>query len=185
MLCSNCGIENRDGSDFCMNCGMSLVQQPRQSQQTQAQTEQQTNRNTYQNGQNYTNNCGYGEGYVHSNAYVDPYNHTAEFDREDVSQNKVFAMLPYLLGWIGLIVALIASRDSKFVGFHVRQALKISVSKTLLGIIALLLCWTVVVPIAAGIMYLILWIVRIISFFSVCSGNAIEAPIVRSFGFLK
>lgn len=202
MVCSNCGTENRDNSEFCMNCGMSLAsqrtQQPQQSQQSQqtqqsqqGQQTQQTQQNQqgqYSNqyaGQTQYNQGGFAGGYAQNPVYSDPYNHSGEFDKTDVSQNKVFAMLPYLMGWIGVIVALIASRESKYVGFHVRQALKLSVTKTLLGIIALVLCWTVIVPIVAGVMFVILWVVQIISFFSVCSGNAVEPPIVRGLGFLK
>ena len=32
--------------------------------------------------------------------YVDPYDHTKEFSAQDISDNKVFAMLMYLTGWI-------------------------------------------------------------------------------------
>ena len=37
---------------------------------------------------------------------VDPTDHTAEFDPKDISENKVLAMVPYLMGWIGIIIAL-------------------------------------------------------------------------------
>lgn len=198
MVCSNCGTNNRDGSDFCMNCGMSLAtqqaaQQNRQAQTGQPQQSQQSQQSQQGQQGQYSNqyggqgqcNGGYVGGYSQNNVYTDPYNHNGEFDKADISKNKVFAMLPYLMGWIGVIVALIASRESKYVGFHVRQALKLSVTKTLLGIIALVLCWTIIAPIVAGVMIVILWVVQIISFFSVCSGNAVEAPIVRGLGFLK
>lgn len=192
MVCSNCGTNNRDGSDFCMNCGMSLAPQQAAQQDQQVQSQQPQQNQQSQQGQ-YSNqyggqgqyNGGYAGGYSQNNVYTDPYNHNGEFDKADISKNKVFAMLPYLTGWIGVIVALIASRESKYVGFHVRQALKLSVTKTLLGIIALVLCWTIIAPIVAGVMIVILWVVQIISFFSVCSGNAVEAPIVRGLGFLK
>lgn len=57
----------------------------------------------------------------------DPYDHTAEFDPKDISDNKVFAMLCYLMDFIGIIVALLATHSSKYTMFHVRQALKITV----------------------------------------------------------
>lgn len=43
----------------------------------------------------------------------DPYDHTAEFDPKDISDNKVFAMLCYLMDFIGIIVALLATHSSK------------------------------------------------------------------------
>lgn len=182
MVCSNCGTENHTNSDFCANCGMNLS--------TQRSAQEAQNRNDYDpNMHNNFNQQGgagaYGNQYNPNMGYYDPYNHTSEFDRGDISQNKVFAMLPYLMGWLGVIVAMLAARESKYAGFHVRQSLKLTVVKTLLGIVALLLCWTVIVPIIAGIMYLVLWIIQIICFFSVCSGNAKEAPFVRSLNFLR
>ena len=61
----------------------------------------------------------------------DPYDHTAEFDPKDISDNKVFAMICYLMGFIGIIVALLATNSSKYAMFHVRQALKIEVASIL------------------------------------------------------
>ena len=57
----------------------------------------------------------------------------------------------YPFSWIGVIVALLGSHDSKFAAFHVKQALKLTVVNTLLGLCAGILCWTVIVPIAAGV----------------------------------
>lgn len=113
------------------------------------------------------------------------YDHTAEFDAKDISDNKVVAMVVYLLGTIGIIIAAILAGDSKYAGFHVRQQLKIVVLSVLLTICAAVLCWTIIVPIAAGVCCVILFVVRIICFFNVCSGKAVEPAIVRSFGFLK
>ena len=113
------------------------------------------------------------------------WDHTEEFDPKDVSENKVVAMLVYLLGPIGIIIALLASNTSPYAAFHVRQGLKFTVMDCLLVLIAVILCWTIIVPIAAAIFELILSIVKIICFFSICKGNAKEPPIIRSFGFLR
>lgn len=118
-------------------------------------------------------------------SYYDPKDHTAEYSQKDISDNKVMAMVPYLLGTIGVIIALLASRESPYTYFHVRQSLKITVCSALVGIISALLFWTVLVPIAGGICMVILIVVRIISFFQVCSGTAKEAAIIGSFNFLR
>ena len=62
---------------------------------------------------------------------VDPNDHTAEFDAADISANKVLAMVPYLMGWLGILITLLASGTSAYAGFHVRQALKIQVVTSL------------------------------------------------------
>ena len=210
MICNKCGAQNSDGSKFCLKCGEILniqpqaqpkpqqpqqAQPPQQAQQTvqqpqpQQQAQQNPNGQQQYNQQQYTQQP-YGQPYIPQVPYRDPYDHTSEFDSAEISNNKIFAMLPYLLGWIGVIVALLAcgKKDNSkmgYIDFHVRQALKITVVSTLVGIITLLLCWTIIFAIAGGICMLILFVIRIIGFFSVCSGNAKELPIVRSLGFLK
>ena len=118
-------------------------------------------------------------------APVDPCDHTAEFDPQDISDNKVYAMLVYLMGTIGIIIALLAAQNSRFVAFHVRQALKIVAVNLLMGIISAVLIWTFIVPIAAGVMAVVFWVIKIICFFQVCSGKAKEPAIIRSLGFMK
>ena len=116
---------------------------------------------------------------------ADPFDHTEDFDAADISENKVFAMLPYLMGWIGIVIALLAGSKSAYAAFHVRQALKIQICNALLGIIAAVLAITIIVPFAAAVCICILSIVNIICFFHVCAGKAKEPVIVRNLGFLK
>ncbi|HAA99993.1 MAG TPA: zinc ribbon domain-containing protein [Ruminococcaceae bacterium] len=118
-------------------------------------------------------------------APVDPYDHTAEFDPQDISDNKVYAMLVYLMGTIGIIIALLAAQNSRFVAFHVRQALKIVAVNLLMVIASAVLFWTIIVPIAAGVMAVVFWVIKIICFFQICSGKAKEPAIIRSLGFMK
>ncbi len=118
-------------------------------------------------------------------APVDPYDHTAEFDPQDISDNKVYAMLVYLMGTIGIIIALLAAQSSRFVAFHVRQALKIVAVNLLMVIASAVLFWTIIVPIAAGVMAVVFWVIKIICFFQICSGKAKEPAIIRSLGFMK
>ena len=69
---------------------------------------------------------------------VDPNDHTAEFDPADISANKVLAMVPYLMGWLGILITLLASGTSAYAGFHVRQALKIQVVTALSFVLAVI-----------------------------------------------
>lgn len=162
-ICPNCQAQLDDAAAFCTNCGTHFAApaQPQGQPQTQYAPPQQA----------YT--------------APDPFDHTAEFDPKDISDNKVFAMLGYLLGTIGIIIALLASHSSAYAMFHVRQALKFTVVNILMTIAAAVLCWTFIVPIAAAIMYCVLFVIKIICFFSICSGKAKEPAIIRSLGFLK
>ncbi|MBQ9122532.1 MAG: zinc ribbon domain-containing protein [Lachnospiraceae bacterium] len=115
----------------------------------------------------------------------DPYNHTHEFDAKDISDNKVIAMLVYLMGIIGVVIALLASATSPYAAFHVRQGLKFTVVETLLGVVTVLLCWTIIVPIAAAVLMVVLFVCKIVCFFSICKGQAKEAPIICKLNFLR
>ena len=64
-------------------------------------------------------------GMPYGQPYVDPKDHSAEFDGKDIADHKLFAMLPYLLGILGTIVALLVAKDSPYVGFHVREGIRI------------------------------------------------------------
>ena len=179
MICRKCNAQNDDDASVCTNCGESLIYQQQPSNQQYGEQQQYTNPQygaPQYGGQPYGGQQPY---------YKDIYDHTSEFEPSDISSNKVFAMLPYLMGWIGIIVALLASHESKYVGFHIRQALKLSITNTLLILISLVLCWTIIVPIVGAVCVVIIEVIQIIGFFSVCCGNAKELPIVRSLGFLK
>lgn len=159
-ICSNCNQPLEENANYCYKCGMQFSEEPKQ-------------------------NPNYGQPVNQQIIYADPYDHTNEFDSKDISENKVISMLVYLMGAIGIVIALLASNTSKYAAFHVRQALKFTVVEILSAIITVLLCWTVIVPIAAGIFYLVLTIVKFICFFQICSGKAKEPAIIRSFGFLR
>lgn len=160
--CPNCHAGIEDAATFCPNCG-STVAGYQAAPQGGAQPQ-------YYNAP--------------AQAY-DPFDHTAEFDAKDVSDNKVIAMLCYLLGPVGIIIALLASHDSPYADFHLRQALKFTVVGILLGLIAIIFCWTFIAPIFVAIMNCIFFVIKIIVFFQICKGKAKEPAIIRNLAFLK
>ncbi len=118
-----------------------------------------------------------------------------EYTPEDISENKIFAMLPYLMGLLGVIAALLGAGNSKYVGFHVRQALKLSVCTVLLAILAVPFIILGRIPYLGIIFFLValvilaaellLFAVRLISFFQVCEGKAKEPAIIGGFEMFK
>ena len=127
-------------------------------------------------------NCGTAFSTPQTNFAYDPNDHTGEYDPQDISDNKVFAMAAYLLSIFGVIVALLAAQKSPYAMFHARQSLKLSICEALCAVIMIvpILGW-----IAGIICLLILFVVRVILFFQVCKGQAKEAPIIGNFAFLK
>lgn len=161
--CPNCHAQLDDNAIFCTACGTQFGAVPPQQNAIPPQQNAVPPQPAF------------------APAY-DPYDHTAEFDPKDISDNKVFAMICYLMGFIGIIVALLATNSSKYAMFHVRQALKIEVA-SILSIFVLIipfLGWF-----AFPILQAILTVIKIISFFQICSGKAKEPAIIRSFGFLR
>lgn len=163
-ICQNCNSQLEDNAIFCPNCGA-----------------------------NVTNaNGAYNNSYVKQPQYynaqqneTNQYDHTSEFEEKDISENKVTAMLIYLLGAFGIIIALLAAQRSPYTEFHLRQGLKFVAVNAILYVMLFLFCWTVIVPFFCLVMYVILCVVKIICFFQICSGKAKEPAIIRSLGFLK
>lgn len=165
-VCPKCGSQMNDNDSFCETCGMGFGGDAPHDNSQQP-------------------NEGQPNNWQQPVEHINPYDHTAEFDLKDISANKVIAMLCYLLGTVGVIIAMLGSQSSPYAGFHVRQAIKFTVVDILLGIIGVVFFWTFLIPLLCGICYVILFVVRIICFFSICKGNAKEPPIIRSLGFLR
>ncbi len=210
--CPKCNAPLADDAAFCGNCGANLGEIPQPPVQDSGEATPKDGETCgnpprgngvnpppyyyppYGNGTNPPPYYGpqgdgsgpyYGPGYGYQPPQPPPWDHSGEFEPRDVSENKVLAMMPYLMGSIGLIIALLAMHDSKYVGFHVRQAMKLTVVNILLVLVSVLLCWTVIVPIVGAVCAIIVFVLRIIAFFQVCTGKAKEPAIIRKLGFLK
>lgn len=173
-FCPNCNTEAEDNAAFCNVCGASF-------------------NNTNFNSSNYNNtdfnnfdpNASANPMYTQPFPMAPDYDHTAEFDANDIAENKIYAMLVYLSGLIGIVIALLAKKDSEYVMFHVKQSVKIMVVNALLSLASVVLAVTFIVPIAASIAITVLTVVKIICFFDVCKGKAKEPAIIRSISFFK
>ena len=132
-------------------------------------------RTAYDDAANVCGQCGTPLVYVQPQPMSEPHDHTAEFNPADISDNKVLAMVPYLFGWAGIIIALLAAGTSPYASFHVKQALKIQIVLALsmfLGIIPIL-GW-----IAGAVGYIFAVVCMIIGIVNSCKGQAKELPII-------
>ena len=178
-FCQKCGNQFADGTSFCPVCGAPVTAQQQAAPAQQAAPQyQQPAAPQYQAPQ-------YQQPVQQYQPVVDLSDHTAEFDPKDISDNKVVAMSAYLLGILGIVVALLAAPESKYASFHARQALKLEVVNMLLSIVTVILCWTFIVPILGGIAMVALFVIRIILFFHVCGGKAKDAPLIGKISFLN
>lgn len=159
--CQVCGEAIADTAKFCRNCGSPVVEEvpearparnrPDSEEHTMMlgdedwldgadspRAEPQTPPPQYQR-QPVPYNPGPGQGYAPP--VPNMWDHTAEFDPKDISDHKVYAMLVYLLGPLGIIIALFKCQSSPFADFHVRQGLKFTALDCLIGIVGVVLGW--------------------------------------------
>lgn len=112
----------------------------------------------------------------------------ARFDSKDISENKVSAMAAYLLGPIGIIIALLLARDSAYTAFHVREALKLTVCSVVLEIMAAIFALFGMIPFV-GIIFKMIFVIisavwlsvvvlRLVAIAQVCDGEAREPVII-------
>lgn len=94
-------------------------------------------------------------------------------------------MASYILGFVGIVIALLAAQDSKFAMFHARESLKLQVANSLVLILMVVLSWTVIVPIAGLVAFAVILVVTVICFFRAAKGQAKTAPIVGSLKLFK
>ncbi len=174
-FCTNCGESLEDDVQVCPKCGTPVNAAAQQGQPIQQGPQMQQPYGQAPQGPV----PGYQPMYM-----IDPTDHTNEMDPKDIAENKILAIAMYVLSVVGMLFAILAGKDSKFVGFHFREVLRLTVLETLVGIVTVLLFWTIIVPIAGGIFELVLLVVQIIGFVNTCKGKAKELPIVHAFKFL-
>ncbi len=188
--CPNCGSGIADEATFCPTCGNAIAAAAPQQAPNAGYNM------PYGNAQPY----GYAPAPVAVAPKIDPTDHTAEFDAQDISDNKVVAMLIYLGGYIGIFVALLLANTSKYVSFHVRQALKLEVASLLfglvagvagivVGIIALIPILGWIIAFVYGLVVLAIpvafFVIKIMCFIQICKGKAKEPALISKLTFMK
>ena len=205
-ICPRCGTEQDDNALFCSNCGTTFAAQPvvmksepvveeaateaipvqipvqpQYTQPVQPQYSQPVQPQYTQPVQQYQIPNTQPAPVVRYNAY----DHSKEFTAKDLADNKLYAALMYVTSLFGVLIALVADKDSPYLKFHIRQVLKLHLTITILSALTAVLAWTVIVPIAGAIALLILFIVNIVCFVNVLKNKSIEPAFVRDLKFLQ
>lgn len=157
--CPNCHAQMDDKVTFCSQCGAKMDGAASTANANPQQPQQKV-------------------------PFVDPYDHTAEFQAKDIADNKLFALVAYVMGTLGIIMAMLVNRNSEYLMFHVKQAVKFTLVSVALGLVTAVLFWTVIIPILSGIALAGLLVIRIISIVQVCMGKAKEPFLIRNLKFL-
>ena len=182
--CPNCGNRIADEAAFCNNCGTAVAAAPVQEAPQGAAPQGAAPQGTAPQGaapQPQPQPMPFQQAqYQQPIAYVDPSDHTKEFDPADIADNKLVAVSAYFFSIIGIILCYLV--NTPFTRFHAKNALRLSIA-------SIIVCLLFIVPvlgwIAAGICLAILEVVEIICIVWTLQGKAKDAPIVSSIGFLK
>lgn len=183
-FCTNCGKELKESDKFCPYCGKAAEQPAGNAEQ-----------NTYSApvGNDFGNKF---------NEYTNSEDKTYEFDRMDIEDNKVFALLSYI--GILVLVPLLAAPKSRFARFHANQGLVLLIGEVAYGTIRAVLLGVLklsahitfvggavfnpiywVVSIMTGLISIIFPVFAIMGIVYAAQGKAKELPIISKIKILK
>lgn len=139
-------------------------------------------------------NCGAPNGSAANTAqnfvnnFTNTADSTAQFDPQDIQNNKVMALLSYLS--ILFLIPLLACPNSKFARFHANQGLVLFIFGAITGIVSGIICiipvagWIIggILSAAVSIFNLVLMILGIVN---AVNGQAKQLPIIGGITILK
>lgn len=193
-FCTKCGTELKEDAKFCPSCGA-----PTEQKAEPAAEEKQPEQNTYQ--QNTYQQNTYQQNTTSDFAqkfdqFTDTEDRTAEFDKADISANKVYAILAYI-GFL-VLVPLIAVPKSKFARFHANQGLVLLIGEVAYNIVRSVLVYVLrltmwgplrivynAVKFATGAAGLVFVVFAVIGIVNAAQGIAKELPLVGKVKILK
>ena len=138
-------------------------------------------------------NCGAPNGVAGNaqnfvNNFTNTADSTAQFDPQDIQNNKVMALLAYL-GFLFLI-PLLAAPNSRFARYHANQGLVLFIFEAIAGVVTGIICvipfvgWIIggILSGAVGIFGLVLTILGIVN---AANGQAKQLPLIGGITILK
>ena len=180
-FCGKCGQQVNEGVRFCPACGspMQIVAAEPNRQQTPPPVQP-------------TDAESMAKATATADALSDKLsgmNKTADltdqFDKADVEQNKVMAILAYF--GILVLIPILAAKDSKFARFHANQGLLLCIAMfgwilwRGLGLWSIYsLCGTVL-----NLVYIVFTVLAVIGIINALNGRAKELPIIGKYRLLK
>ncbi|MBQ9133136.1 MAG: hypothetical protein IJX64_01235 [Clostridia bacterium] len=109
---------------------------------------------------------------------------TAEFDQNDIQQNKVMAVLAYF--GLLFLVPLLAAKESKYAKFHTNQGLVLWIAGLIAGVVSSILAVIPVVgEILGALISLVMFALMIIGIVNAATGKAKELPVIGKIKLLK
>ena len=163
-FCSKCGKEIIDGQRFCPGCGAPV-----------------------DSNSSKTTNSGTAPTIDLSDRianFTNTTDSTAEFDANDIQENKVFAILAYL--GILFIVPLLAAPNSKFARYHANQGLVLFITWLVVLVVSFIF---ILIPVLGTIIRVLLYLsilaLLVIGIVNASQGKAKALPLIGGIKLLN
>lgn len=115
-----------------------------------------------------------GNGSARTKFSVSADNHTSEYMTEDIGRTKYLSAICYL-SLVFVIIALLVDQKSKFLRYHINQAIILDVFVIVCGIISII---PLIGRIISVVGLLVAVILKIIGIINACNGQAIDLPAI-------
>ncbi len=169
-FCAKCGTQIGPDAKFCPACGTPVA--PQQGTQGQAGPQQ-----------------GGDNTRAQVEAVLDKFkntaDHTAQFSREDIEQNKAMAILAYL--GILVLVPIFAAKDSRFARYHANQGLVLLITmvsywiiEKILNAVFFAIWWGLgsIFSVLLSLVYLLFVVYIVLGIVNAAKGEAKELPVI-------
>ncbi len=187
-FCGKCGTKVDEGVKFCPGCGNAIEAIPASEQQAQPQTQTQPQQVASEQAQPAAKQNDFSAKVAALNNTADT---TAEYDANDIAQNKVMGILAYF-GPL-CFIPMFAAKDSKFARFHANQGLVLliacvaySIASTIINTIILMISWRLsFITSIISFISIVFLILAVIGIINAANGRAKELPVIGKIQILK
>ena len=169
-FCAKCGTQIGPDAKFCPACGTPVNPQP--GTQGQASPHQ-----------DHANTRAQVDAVLEK--FKNTTDHTEQFSREDIEQNKAMAILAYL--GILVLVPIFAAKDSRFARFHANQGLMLLITmvsywiiEQILNAVFFAIWWGLgsIFSILLNLVYVLFVVYIVLGIVNAAKGEAKELPVI-------
>ena len=190
-FCGKCGQQVNEGVNFCPACGAPMATAANQSAQQEQQEQQAQSGQQSQQASAATDTFGSKLGSLNDTA-----DNTADFDQMDIEQNKVMAILAYIL----VLIPILAAPNSKFARYHSNQGLILliavigwAIAETIVTAILRVVLWSgaglwsiyALCSTILNLIYIVFTVLAVIGIINVVNGRVKELPVIGKYKILK
>ncbi len=109
---------------------------------------------------------------------------TELFSEDEVKKHRLTAVLIYLLGIFGVMLALLTDKESLYLNFHIKEELKITTVTAFLTLMAIVLFWTFIIPVICTVGIIVCSVINLIAAYRTLKGKSENAVIIRNLSIL-